>query len=391
MNILLVHPHDLFDKSEPWTIRILSIAREFVKKGHSVKLCYFPVLLSNKPSFVVIDSIECIALDRTPAPLTFIRNVRSVISLGKWADIIHFQKCHYYAALPAVIAAYFNRKPLHYDWDDWEEKIWYESCGRDLHSRFIGFSFKFLERILPLLADSVSCASNRLKELAVSFGVKDELIFDAPVGADLKKFCPGLDGQKIREKYKILKEEYLVLYIGQLHGAQYVDLLLRAAEIVVGKQSNVKFMIVGEGFLENKLRRMALELGLTGKVIFTGAVSHQEIPFYISAASVCVAPFKDTEVTRCKSPLKIVEYMACAKAIVANNVGEVRKMLGGVAILRAPGDYPGLAEGIIYLLSNNKLRLDLGLFARIRVERKFNWSYTAENLLQAYHKISGVE
>lgn len=391
MNILLVHPHDLFDKSEPWTIRILSLAREFSKKGHLVKLCYFPVLLGSRYSSVTIDAIDCIPFDRTPAISSFMRNTRSIINLGKWADIIHFQKCHYYASLPAVIASYINRKPLHYDWDDWEEKIWYESCGRSLHSRFIGFSFKLLERVLPLLSDSVSCASSRLRELVLDFGVKDEFIFDAPVGANLNKFHPKLNGQKIREKYKILKNEHIVLYIGQLHGAQYVDLFINAANIVLQKRADVRFIIVGEGFLEKKLRQMVQDLDLKSKIIFTGAVSHDEVPFYIGSSSICVAPFRDTEVARCKSPLKIVEYMASSKAIVASNVGEVRKMLGGVGLLTAPGDYHSLAEGINTLLNDGELRKKLGLAARMRIERKFNWLYTATNLLEAYNKISGVE
>ena len=53
---------------------------------------------------------------------------------------------------------------------------------------------------------------------------------------------------------------------------------------------------------------------------------------YHIAADICVVPFRDTKVTCCKSPLKIVKYMAMGKAIVASNVGEVRRMLGGVAV-----------------------------------------------------------
>lgn len=383
----MVHPHDLFDKSEPWTIRIISLAKEFSKQGHIVKLCYFPVLVKHKRTPVTIDMVDCIPLDRTPSIVSFIKNTRSIVSFGKWADVIHFQKCHYYAALPAVIAAYIDKKPLHYDWDDWEEKIWFESCGRGLHSKFIGFSFKFLERLLPILSDSVSCASNHLKELAKKFGIKEEFIFDAPVGADLNKFNSEINTEKIRKKYCLSKNEHIVLYIGQLHGAQYVELLIKAANIVLQKRADVKFMIVGEGFLEKQLRQFTYDLGLEEKIIFTGAVSHDEIPLYISSATVCVAPFEDTQVTRCKSPLKIAEYMASSKAIVASNVGEVSKMVGGVGILTSPGDYHKLAKGIITLLDDNELRKNLGLVARKRAEHKYNWSYTANNLIQAYNKI----
>jgi glycosyltransferase involved in cell wall biosynthesis len=65
-------------------------------------------------------------------------------------------------------------------------------------------------------------------------------------------------------------------------------------------------MIVGEGFMERSLRNLTYELGIQDKVIFTGAVPHDKIPQYISAADICVAPFRDTKVSRCKSPLKIV-------------------------------------------------------------------------------------
>jgi glycosyltransferase involved in cell wall biosynthesis len=153
------------------------------------------------------------------------------------------------------------------------------------------------------------------------------------------------------------------------------------------KSPDVKFLIVGEGFLEKSLRQLVYDLGLENSVIFTGSVKHEEIPLYIASASVCLAPFRDTEVTRCKSPLKIVEYMASGKAIVASNVGEVAKMLGGVGVLTAPGDYHDLAKSITILLNDSQLRQNLGLAARKRAEHKYNWSYTAQNLIQAYNKI----
>lgn len=384
MNILMVHPHDLFDKAEPWTIRIKSIALEFAKRAHRVKLCYFPLIIDEKHYPRNIDFVELIPFSRIPTPKTFIENTVKLVRLCRWANVVHFQKCHHYASVPTVIAAYIAGKPLHYDWDDWEEKIWYESCGRGLHSRFIGFSFKVLERWLPVLADSVSCASNSLKNLAYKFGVKKDYVFDSPVGADLEKFRPDLDGNFVKEKYNI--KGYLVLYIGQLHGAQYVDLFIKAANIVLHKRQDVTFMIVGEGFLEKYLKELAYRLGIKNKLIFTGAISHQDIPYYIAAASICAAPFRDTRVTRCKSPLKIVEYLASAKPIVTSNVGEVKRMVGGVGILVDPANYQALAEGILRLLKDRGLRERLGRFARKRAENKYSWPKTASSLLTAYKR-----
>ncbi|MFH1519730.1 MAG: glycosyltransferase family 4 protein [Candidatus Omnitrophota bacterium] len=385
MNILMIHPHDLFDKSEPWTTRISNIARKLTERNHKVKLCYFPLTLKYENIPESVNSLELIPLDRTPSPSVFIKNTKKLIELSRWTDVVHFQKCHHYAAIPAVIAAYITQKPLHYDWDDWEEKIWYESCGKGLHARFIGVSFKILERWLPVLADSVSCASSYLQELTHKFGVKKEFIFNTPVGADLEKFKPGLDGSEVKKKYNI--KEDLVLYVGQLHGAQYADLFIKAANIVLHKQYNVSFMIVGEGFLEHKLKKLVFDLGLKEKIIFTGAIEHKDIPRYIAAADICVAPFKETEVSRCKSPLKVVEYLASGKPIVVSLVGEVRNMAGGCAVLTEEGNFHSLAGGILRLLGDRILRKRLAKGARARVEDKYNWYYTADSLLCAYEKI----
>ena len=385
MNILLVHPHDLFSRAEPWTVRIKNIAKELSKRGNEVKLCYFPLVIGNHSSSQT-EFGELIPLDRTPSPKVFLKNIYKLVQLAKEADVVHIQKCHHYASIPAVIAAFIARKPLHYDWDDWEEKIWYESCGRGLHSRFIGASFKLLERWLPVLADSVSCASSHLKDMSRKFGVKENYIFDAPVGADLEKFRLDIDGQWVRDKYGI--EGGMVLYIGQLHGAQYVDILIRAANIVLHKSPHLKFLIVGEGFLMNELQKQVFDLGLEEKVIFAGAIPHEEVPFYIAAADICVAPFKYTEVTRCKSPLKIIEYMAVGKIVVASCVGEVRNMLGGCGILVEPGSHKALAEGILLAWEKKaEIKDKIRERARKRIEQKYNWRYTAGNILDAYKKI----
>lgn len=384
MRILMVHPHDICSPAEPWTRRIRSFAGELAKRGHEIKLVYFPLCKGSLKTHS-LEGYEAIPLSRYPSAPGFIRNTLRITRLAGWADLVHFQKCHHYASIPSVIAAYLAKKPLHYDWDDWEEMIWYESCGRKLHSRLIGSSFKALERLLPVLADTVSVSGRELKRLAIRFGAKEKDICTVPVGADLEEFNPHIDGKQIKERYGI--KGGLVLYIGQLHGAQYLDLFIRAANLILHRDPGVTFMVVGEGFMERHLNNLALELGIQDRIIFTGSVPHNDIPRYICAADICVAPFRDTKVTRCKSPLKIAEYMACGKAIVAANVGEVRKMLGGVGVLVEPGDVDALAEGILTLLSDKSLRESLGRFARQRAERSYSWSNSVSSLLTAYESV----
>ena len=64
MKILMIHPHDIFSPHEPWTIRIISLAREFKNKGHEVKLAYCPLAIDENKIKVDLKGIDTILLSR---------------------------------------------------------------------------------------------------------------------------------------------------------------------------------------------------------------------------------------------------------------------------------------------------------------------------------------
>lgn len=378
----MIHPHDLYSPSEPWTIRIKNIAREFIKKGHSVKLIYFPLDKKQANKITLDGEIQIISLDRRLGALVLLCNIIRVIKLAEWSDVIHFQKCYYYVALPALIAAFVRNKPLHYDWDDWETQIFYYSNPKQY---IVGEFLNVLEKLIPQIIDTVSVSSRRIRELCLSRGVIEENIFSAHVGANLEKFRPDLAHRgAIKRKYSI--NNYLILYIGQLHGGQYTELFIKSAKVIIEKRQDVNFMVVGDGYRSKELQGLVMSLGLDKYFIFSGSVNHDEIPYYINDADVCIACFEKNNITLSKSPLKIVEYLACGKPIVASNVGEVRNMVGGLGILADPGDIYSLAKGIMLLLDDKALRENCGRLARLRAQQRYNWSVTAENILCAYRK-----
>jgi glycosyltransferase involved in cell wall biosynthesis len=384
MKIFMIHPHDLFDYSEPWTIRIKSLALEFKKKGHEVKIAYFPLHPANlNQEEFYWQEIPIITLDRRRGINYLITNTIKLYQEIQWADIVHFQKCFHYASIPAILASWLAKKPLHYDWDDWETKIYF--YGRPA-SPMIGIYMWILERAIPKFADSVSLSSRRLFELATKeYGVAKDRTTMAPVGANPEKFKPQNNGEEIRKKYKI--DGPIVLYLGQLHGAQYAELFIHAVPLVAKYHPDTMFFIVGGGYRLQELKDLAYRLGMLDRIIFTGFVPHDETWKYIAAADVCVACFENNDITQCKSPLKLAEYLASGKAIVASNVGEVRNMVGGAGILVEPGNHNVLAGAIIELLSRPDLRVKMGAIARKRALEKYNWDWTAENLLRIYSRV----
>lgn len=380
MKVLMVHPHDIFSLEEPWTVRIRELGMQIRGRGHEVKMVYFPLdyaWAKEQAHLRFVMGYECIPLPRSRKAL--VGNCRIIYGLAKGMDIIHFQKCFPWSTIPCLVAACLHDLPVHYDWDDWEYKIY----SFEPPSRVIGWYLAFMEWILPRMVDTVSTASTHLRSLCLSHKVSADRIFHAPVGANAVDFYPEVDGQEIRDLF--CKEGLLVVYLGQLHGAQYVELFIKAADLLRA-EDNLTFLILGGGYRIESLMEMVRSLGLEDKVKFTGYITHPKIPQFLSAADIAVACFEDNDITKCKSPLKIAEYMAMGKAVVASRVGEVTKMLNGSGVLVPPGDPESLAKAIMKLAKDPMLRRELGQKALARSQEEFSWEKTAFSLIKAYEK-----
>lgn len=379
----MVHPHDLGSLLEPWTIRIARLATALAARGHQVVLAHFPREAGSEFS---LPGVRVVELERVMSFRALRDNTRALYSLAREAEALHFQKCQFYAALPSVIAAYMAGRRLHYDWDDWEEKIFDRSLEKKGFSTGLTrVSFFLLEHLLPVMVDSLSVASRSLEAMALCRGARKKKVVWIPVGADMRQFHPEIDRLPVRKKFG-LKEELLVFYHGQLHSCQYAALFLEVIRILLrhpAKPAGMRFMIVGDGSNLKRLKREAEDLGVSAHVVFTGAVPHDEIATYIAAADICVAPFEDNEVTRCKSPLKIVEYLASGKPVVASAVGEVPEMLGEAGLCVPPGDAEALARGVLQLAADADLRRAFSVKARSRAAA-FDWDLSAKKLEAIY-------
>lgn len=348
--------------------------------GHEVKLVYS---LRNSEQLQLARYRQELPFETVPLirySVTLLRKTAILTHYATWADIVHFQKCFAWIALPAIAAAYRAQKPIHYDWDDWEYMIYADSQTTGP----VGWFINRLERSLPKFVDTISVASRELGAQCRKLGFHEDRIVEAPVGADLQKYHPSIDGTAVRKKYGITGP--LVMYMGQLSGAQYAELFLLAAKRLSELRDDVRFMVVGGGDRFNDLVKAAYELGIGSRMHFTNAVSRDLIPRYLAAADIAVACFRDNPQQRAKSPLKIAEYMAAGKAVVASAVGEVPRMLGSAGILVEPDNVAELVKGISSLLDDAAARQRLGAAARIRAESVYNWDVTVANLLTAYEK-----
>ncbi len=377
MKILGIHPHDPTSPLEPWTVRITSFAKELRLRGHEVRLVCFRF-----PGSQTIPSRGLLLLSRAFRALG--RNVQIMVRCGQWADVIHLQKCYGYAAVPALAAAYLRKKPIHYDWDDWEEGIQREHRASLPMLTYVAIA----ERLLPKLVDTVTVSSEALWRRCEQLGVPASRIYHVPVGADVELFRPDIDSASLRAKLQL--GENVVIYLGQLHGSHDAPLFLRAAKRIVCERSDVTFLVVGEGRGRPHLEKLTRQLGAASSVRFVGAVPHDTVPRHLALAKVAVAALGGGQAAASKSPLKLVEYMAAGKAIVSTNVGEAARMIGGCGTLVPPGDETAMADAVMRYLEDPVARQEDGARARLRAEEIYNWAAGARTLERAYCQAVGI-
>ena len=175
-------------------------------------------------------------------------------------------------------------------------------------------------------ADRIFVINKGLKEYAVEMGGNTNKISVISAGVDLEKFNPQVDGSLIRKKYGIKKDDILLFFMGWIY--DFSGMKEVAESLATTDNENIKLMIVGEGDLYKPLLKMKSEKNLDKKLILTGRIPFEEIPKHVAAADICLLPAYKNETMMNIVPIKIYEYMAMGKPVIATNLPGIQKEFG---------------------------------------------------------------
>src|SRR5262249_53534169 len=123
-------------------------------------------------------------------------------------------------------------------------------------------------------------------------------------------------------------------------------------------------------------------------VELTGFVSDEELAANLAAADICVDPDPSSPLNDVSTWIKIMEYMAYGKPIVAFDLRETRVSAEDAALFVTPNDEMAFAEAIATLMDDAALRSKMGDLGRQRVEKELQWSVVGANLLAAYRSLA---
>ena len=243
------------------------------------------------------------------------------------------------------------------------------------------------ERDIAREADRIVVASRDEQELLVRhYGADAGHIAVVPCGVNLDLFQP-IDKDEARQQLGLRDDDRILLFVGRIEPLKGVDILLGAAAQVEAESDCFVLIIGGDSAAQDgemaHLRLLASELGISERVNFLGAVDHEKLPLFYSAADVCVVPsFYES------FGLVALEAMACGTPVVASRVGGLTATVrdgetGYLIPWRCPEPF---AERIELLLGNEQLRRAVGASARETVER-VRWANVAEAVLGLYAEL----
>ena len=215
--------------------------------------------------------------------------------------------------------------------------------------------------------------------------VSDDKLFLITAAADTDIFKPDMASRLlIRKKYG-LEPFFVIGYVGTFFNWHGLEETVEASRKILQAAPDTRFLMVGPYFEDTA--RLAEKHGVSPSFIFTGPVDYSDVPKYINAADILIAPYNPNKSElRAKyglgSPLKVFEYMACGKPVITTCVEPITKVIrdGETGLLIPPGDSEALANAILMLMRDAVMAERMGAEALREVENNYSWKSLVEKI-----------
>ena len=222
----------------------------------------------------------------------------------------------------------------------------------ELHRLVPQRAFRGLARIVEQSnvrrASAVLSINQALRDYALEMGASPERANILPAGVDLAQYSSAQDGSAVRKRHGLEPEDLVLFFMGWVYpfsGLREVAESLAAGD---GREARAKLLVVGKGESWDGLARLATERGVEDRIKMVGFRPYTEMPSFLSAADVCLLPAYKTETMRNIVPIKMYEYLAAGKPVIATRLPGLVKEFGkghGVVYVDGPSQVvPKAAE-----------------------------------------------
>lgn len=384
MKLLLLN-HNVIERSTFY--RAFYFGRELADLGHDITLATISRRNLATPRVELREGVRIVetpdlgvSLARTgwdPWDTTW----RTVRFLGEGFDLVHGFDCRPVVLGPSLALKVLARIPWISDWADW----WGRGGAISQRNSWIGrVAFApfetFLEERFRHLADQITVTSRALEERTLALGIPRERVHYIPSGANVRTI-PVLDALDCRQELSLPRHVPIACFVGFV---QYdLALAVRAFAVTRRRVPDAHLLLVGPR--NREAERLIGELGLSDAVTSTGTLPFSRVPVAMGAADVLLLPYSNTLTNRARGPIKLGDYLAAGRAVLANPVGDLVDIFRAdkVGVL-APDEVEGYGRALAALLEDRSGTAEMGRTARRVAEEKYAWRHVSGKLLELY-------
>lgn len=245
--------------------------------------------------------------------------------------------------------------------------------------------FRGLERLASRWCDKMIFISQPLIDWALHEGIgRREKMVRIYSGIELERFRPRTtdEQKKIRERWRIRPDEAVIGIVSKLWEGKGHATLIEAFEQIKKEKTEARLVIVGEGYLRERLVGLISRLGLEDSVVFTGF--QMDVSEIIATFDVAVLPSLFEGMGRV-----LLEAMAMEKPVVASRVGGIPDLVdhGVNGLLVRPGEIGELKDAILNILNNRTLAVRMAGEGKKRVTEQFSAELMVRSIERVYREL----
>lgn len=237
-------------------------------------------------------------------------------------------------------------------------------------------------------ADQILCVSNAAKQhLVTNWQVDPEKVNVMPNGVEIELFTRPFDPLAVRAQWA-LGSGPVIGFVGGFQKWHGLDRLVKSFALLLKDVPDARLFLVGDGPYRAELDREIAGAGVQEQTVITGLVPQTDVPRLMAAMDIATLPYPRLPQDLWFSPLKLYEYMAAGKAIVASRSGQIAEVIenGETGLLVEPGSITDLHRALQSLVRSRAERERLGENGRSQAVHYHSWSRYVAKVEQIYEK-----
>jgi len=190
-------------------------------------------------------------------------------------------------------------------------------------------------------ASLVLSINNALRDYTIGMGAPPEKAKVLPAGVDIQRFRSFGGGSEIRERHGFRHTDLVLFFMGWVYPFSGLREVAESLMGGGGREAGARLLVVGKGDSWDEIARLAKVRGATDLIKMVDFRPYAEIPSYLSAADVCLLPALDTGTMRNIVPIKMYEYLAAGKPVIATRLSGLLREFGehhGVVYVDSPSE-----------------------------------------------------